>query len=1224
MPYNKNIWVAGDVITARKINIAENQIEALTNEVEAARVVGGSANGTLGKRLDNMADDFDEITDEVASLRRSTINSNTADIIALLPHPNKAATDSGANGISYTWNDSKCTINGTVNAGAIGSVYRFFNDAASLPDGISPGNSYYVKYESVNVYLNIKIFKNNDNSTENRLKNIYFLKNGNFKVPEDATGMEILFWIQPSTTVNETVLPILGEATNQSFVTNLAQYNVRDVLAEIFKPSDESKNNVTFVWNEDVCTVSTTDTGASALTVNDITGYTLNTIPAEIIPGNTYPLKYTTTDTQIVLRIRFYADDGTTVVGTTYANKDINVTIPDGAVKWAIGLYINEGTILTESATVSNIHFLNAKTTTELESEIKQYKFMIHGALPTNSDLDEITEPGWYALVAAYNYFHLPEEMPRNVAATLEVIRPAWLAGQAEITVQRIINNVGNEIYVRQSLYNTLVGSAWHKVAETDVYRKFSVINFEPGSWAYGAKSSTYQSIPILEKYIRSKTAVPVKAGMKVHYTNPTHQISIGITRRLEGNNSLNDFQTTGWIDPSSKERIYTIQQDGYMTLVARKNSDMPDFGLEDYNAEIYVSSYLYPDFNSTNYNEITHTVPDDGWSLGIINDSTGERISTVQYVCCSNKILHYDRPVFICASDKYAVAVSFYNDDNSYIQYSRTLWTSYGVYIDANRGFKINAGKYNIISKTLENIGVINIKDVNDSIHIIDSPFAQSIEDSFVYHKNPMDYKIMQKWITAIMEPVQIKGDGLPTDDQTSFPDGMTNNSLMIGTNYSASYNRDADLYFNSTLASWHSMLKNPVSKIFTDVWTWKKDNIFKTSYYGGVCSTFVSYLLGQDIFYKADEYYSSCGLTDGMSEQEKKQWADQNRIHVSWLNNDLFELKDIKSIAELDIGDVYALKGHVGIISDVGCNENGYYTVLFEQTYPKPKLTLYNNTTFFAKLNSDNARICHVKNHYSIRDPREIDLEYCKACIPNRGDKSVYFKTEPVLLYVPNVQDNVQITVKHFNDNNATWESVAGFDQLTPVTEYTNDAGESVDISSIDGKAYLLNFSSYNEGKYSLSVDNNTTCSYIYIVSPGEVIINQNQNAFSCIQSPYCQPLWYTVMYFGVNHMNKNNLPNPSFTTLEDYNTTNIEFLYKCNLNNGYYNSYPYLGTKTMITSSNSTRVNDEITVNLPETFFNTDDFSYLKGWYIRVDYKTPYGLIHVDSSNFADAAS
>lgn len=54
MPYNKNVWVAGDVITAGKANKVENQVEALTNELEAARVVGGGTNGTLGERLDNM------------------------------------------------------------------------------------------------------------------------------------------------------------------------------------------------------------------------------------------------------------------------------------------------------------------------------------------------------------------------------------------------------------------------------------------------------------------------------------------------------------------------------------------------------------------------------------------------------------------------------------------------------------------------------------------------------------------------------------------------------------------------------------------------------------------------------------------------------------------------------------------------------------------------------------------------------------------------------------------------------------------------------------------------------------------------------------------------------------------------------------------------------------------------------------------------------------------
>ena len=47
-------WEAGEIITAGKMNILENQVGALTDEIEGARSYGEGTSGSLGARIDNM------------------------------------------------------------------------------------------------------------------------------------------------------------------------------------------------------------------------------------------------------------------------------------------------------------------------------------------------------------------------------------------------------------------------------------------------------------------------------------------------------------------------------------------------------------------------------------------------------------------------------------------------------------------------------------------------------------------------------------------------------------------------------------------------------------------------------------------------------------------------------------------------------------------------------------------------------------------------------------------------------------------------------------------------------------------------------------------------------------------------------------------------------------------------------------------------------------------
>lgn len=153
-------------------------------------------------------------------------------------------------------------------------------------------------------------------------------------------------------------------------VDGLYPYNARDVLSGALTRVSETKNNVTFSWSGEVCTVSTTDAGASAITVNPMTGLVAIPMPDDILPGNRYDIKYSTTNAGVLLRVVFFAENGSTVVETKYITQDARMLIPEGAAKWALGLYIAKNTVITTPATVSDIRLISAKTNAELGESV--------------------------------------------------------------------------------------------------------------------------------------------------------------------------------------------------------------------------------------------------------------------------------------------------------------------------------------------------------------------------------------------------------------------------------------------------------------------------------------------------------------------------------------------------------------------------------------------------------------------------------------------------------------------------------------------------------------------------------------------------------------------------------------------------------------------------------------------------------------------------------------
>lgn len=574
-------------------------------------------------------------------------------------------------------------------------------------------------------------------------------------------------------------------------------------------------------------------------------------------------------------------------------------------------------------------------------------------------------------------------------------------------------------------------------------------------------------------------------------------------------------------------------------------------------------------------------------WRNGIIDPETGENYSSgYQYRAFTSAMQKYPKDVTLIPKRGYLIRVIFYGPTGGYTPYnfasSSYDYTTKAVLVPADTNFKV------VVKKSSEDTATTaDLEEFSAAVTVLDSAAARAIYESGKFHTNPRNYYALKKWIDAILRPQKLVGNGMPVPyvndlDRDYYPDGYNAGYYLPGTNYSTGFPQDRDIYFNAGLASWISMLKNPASRIYKETWTWNKDNNNFSAYFGAVCSTFVSYLLGQDIFYKACEYYASA--VEGTAE-EKLSWASQRTMIPSWLENDVFDWKDVQSIYDLEIGDIYSKDGHVALIADVGCDDEGYYVTVFEQYKPDARIVRYSNTGFMRRMTTENGKICRFKNNHHIRDPREIDLEYCETCIPDRGDKSVYYLHADLNLYVPSGAATVRR--KRVDLENQSWET------LTPT------ATESV---SGGGVVYTLP-SPVTAGDYLYSVDGGETYSQVSYVDVGSVIATADGSA-TCVDYQNCTPLWAMAVClsrpFSDGPIDPDKYDDPEEKAAEMQRLRYYVYHY----NGDPYSAVGYYGTK---------RLTDGPRVNIEAPYLNLSK----NGWYVRVQYKTKFGQVHCDSN-------
>lgn len=107
-------------------------------------------------------------------------------------------TDITYKGVTYTWIDGVCTLNGTVNDSY--SFNTLFEDRESLPYDIKPNNTYYIYFDTTSEYVGVEAVIFNDDSTYTQSPS--WVSGGTFTVPRNAVGMILRLRCAPYKTFN--------------------------------------------------------------------------------------------------------------------------------------------------------------------------------------------------------------------------------------------------------------------------------------------------------------------------------------------------------------------------------------------------------------------------------------------------------------------------------------------------------------------------------------------------------------------------------------------------------------------------------------------------------------------------------------------------------------------------------------------------------------------------------------------------------------------------------------------------------------------------------------------------------------------------------------------------------------------------------------------------------------------------------------------------------------
>lgn len=248
----------------------------------------------------------------------------------------------------------------------------------------------------------------------------------------------------------------------------LAVYNSADVIRGLWdRSSPTTSHGVTFTWTEDhfVVTGGSTPPRDSA-SARNIIGPPAEPLPAGVVPGSQLYLRYSTSDSDVKLRISWYGEG---FEKTRAYNSNTIIPVPEEARSWYIRLYIEASATVTEGTEV----YLNALLSQRPYSDYAGYIPYL-----ATSYADEIPE-----------YADLDQE-PYNAAGTFRC---------TSLTIARTLLNAPAETTFRLFTFTTTAAARAMQIAlvnsidgSTRIYSRYRSIS-GGGTWtewvSYATKS---------------------------------------------------------------------------------------------------------------------------------------------------------------------------------------------------------------------------------------------------------------------------------------------------------------------------------------------------------------------------------------------------------------------------------------------------------------------------------------------------------------------------------------------------------------------------------------------------------------------------------------------------------------------------------------------------------------------------------------------------------------
>lgn len=168
------------------------------------------------------------LSDEVGGIKSDVneLKSQIGDYYVLtLYEANLSSTETVGN-VTFSWNGSECTVSGTSDGNERNLVFHNVNNA--LPGGMQAGGTYYVKYSSTNVYLDVYPYIGNSLGTRlARTKT-----STSITLPSGTTGLFLRLHSDYNKTIDETVEPLIRNSENESLPEKLDDLTAEDAVLD--------------------------------------------------------------------------------------------------------------------------------------------------------------------------------------------------------------------------------------------------------------------------------------------------------------------------------------------------------------------------------------------------------------------------------------------------------------------------------------------------------------------------------------------------------------------------------------------------------------------------------------------------------------------------------------------------------------------------------------------------------------------------------------------------------------------------------------------------------------------------------------------------------------------------------------------------------------------------------------------------------------------------------